>query len=961
MARKWNSLFNILRSLKVKISQMGHWRLQRKKGWSAIALALLTLCLVVGTSPVLSQTSSESSTCQTQMPYEQGDSAETASSLSLAAAARSLETMVGCWERQAREAGQRPEANSYWRNWAIASVNLGRLYAELGQQARACETLTQALGLSIKRRQSDGLWIEVQEPNICENEDLPKPESEDEDPSPQSMWEIIGPLKTQNLLQANSLRILGDVLRTIGQLDNSHAVLQRSRQIIDAQGDSNDDITKAKASVYLSLGNTYRAKGNLERDRRSSPRYDYMPWCFVKREKFEEAETYYQMADAQYQSAIKSTSLSILRTQARLNSLSLILDRQYKTENQQEQIICPKVVTSNPIPSEGEIRAEAQQLLIEMSQYRGLILENLSNGQVALDRRAIVYSQINLAKSLAYLQQLSVDGVPSWDEIEKLIQAAIEISKTLDEHTLSYALGHLGSLYEYCSAVETQCHLSTSEKLQRTSEELQQKAKQKTEEALYLAQPSEAPDIAYQWQWQMGRLLNAQGERERAIAAYQSAVTTLKAARSNLLTVNTDVQFSFRDNIEPVYRELVTLLLKNPNPSDLELVIEQIDALQLAELENFLQCSLAVSRPVDNTISEMRNEITQNTIFIYPIILKNSLEIIYKLPGQPFKQPKHRQSVSLNELSDEPVNYVEITSVIRELQNALGRADGEYDVQQKSQQLYSWLIKPLELDLVSFLDRKATLVFILDGELRNIPMSILYDADKHRYLIKDYAVSVISSRTLFESRNRQKQLKLLLAGISKEQRNIEGKNYSELKAVRTELAAIQTIAQSTSDPLLDEKFVEVELEKKIDSAQFPIVHIATHGNFTSDPEETFILAWGKRIKLRRFEEIIAINNPSISRGIDLLVLSACETAQGDRRAVLGLAGVAARAKVRSIVATLWQVNDERTAAFISKFYEELKKEVTIAEALRNVQVSIIDEGNDSPYFWAPFVLVGNWT
>jgi len=877
------------------------------------------------------------------MPYGQGDSAETASSLSLAAAARSLETMVGCWERQARKAGQRPEANSYWRNWAIASVNLGRLYAELGQQLRACQKLTEALGLSEK---------------VCQDEDLSEG------------WETASSeiLNKKDAVEAQSLRIFGDILRTIGQLDASEKVLIQSLEIAKQL-----PLDQLQAASSLSLGNTFRAKGNLERDRRSSPRYDYMPWCFVKREKFEEAETYYQMADTQYKSAIQSTSLSILRTQARLNYLSLILDRQYKTENQQEQIICPKVVFSDSILSEEEIRVEAQQLLIEMSQYRGLILENLPNGQVAPDRRAAVYSQINLAKSLAYLQQLSVDGVPSWDEIEKMIQAAIEISKTLDEHTLSYTLGHLGSLYEYCSAVGTQCHLSTSEELQR-------KAKQKTEEALYLAQPSEAPDIAYQWQWQMGRLHEAerqaiatelqtrgipkeeitnnsdvQKKREDAIASYEGAIKTLELVRSNLRTINSDVQFSFRDNVEPVYRELVSLLLRRDSSTlNLEKAVEVIDSLQLTELENFLRCDLSQQRIDERAIESIDNS---RTAVIYTIILKDRLEVIFKFPT------KFSASGSFLRHSVE-THFTEIEKTLNSLRKELEKNYLPAEDASFSPEVYNWLIQPNK-DVLE--KRKIdTLVFVLDGLLRNIPMSAL--SDGHRYLIENYAVALAPRLKLSESDPLSEvRLNALILGLSKLRPGfLPHKGFPELPFVEEEIEEIQT--RVSSQDFLNESFVlsstspDSELKEQIKSGSYSVIHFATHGEFSSDPKKTFILDWNGRIDSNALRHILQNREKSNISPIELLVLSACKTADGDNRATLGLAGIALQSGARSTVASLWTVNDESTAKFMGWLYEALSdtsKTRTRAEALRYAQLKLLTE-EKRPRFWAPYVIVGNW-
>ena len=168
-------------------------------------------------------------------------------------------------------------------------------------------------------------------------------------------------------------------------------------------------------------------------------------------------------------------------------------------------------------------------------------------------------------------------------------------------------------------------------------------------------------------------------------------------------------------------------------------------------------------------------------------------------------------------------------------------------------------------------------------------------------------------------------------------------------------------AEVPSTILLNESFTEANLKAKINSFPFPVVHLATHGEFSSKAENTFILAWDERINAKELDSLLRGNTRTI-RPIELLVLSACRTAVGDKRAALGLAGVAVRAGARSTMASLWYVSDEATALLMTKFYEELaKKEVTKAEALRRAQQAVFEDKRFShPYFWAAFVLVGNW-
>nr|MDJ0689574.1 CHAT domain-containing protein [Xenococcaceae cyanobacterium MO_188.B32] len=145
-------------------------------------------------------------------------------------------------------------------------------------------------------------------------------------------------------------------------------------------------------------------------------------------------------------------------------------------------------------------------------------------------------------------------------------------------------------------------------------------------------------------------------------------------------------------------------------------------------------------------------------------------------------------------------------------------------------------------------------------------------------------------------------------------------------------------------------------------SRFPIVHIATHGQFSSTLEQTFLLAWDSRIDINKLDSILQTRNLSQEEAIELLVLSACETAAGDERAALGLAGMAVRAGARSTVATLWAVNDRSTAQLMSKFYQELtKKDITKAEAIRQAQLSLLHTKEyRHPFYWAAYLLLGNW-
>jgi CHAT domain-containing protein len=191
-----------------------------------------------------------------------------------------------------------------------------------------------------------------------------------------------------------------------------------------------------------------------------------------------------------------------------------------------------------------------------------------------------------------------------------------------------------------------------------------------------------------------------------------------------------------------------------------------------------------------------------------------------------------------------------------------------------------------------------------------------------------------------------------------ETEEVEGRKFEPLPNVVGELQQIGSVVPS--ELLLNPQFTEANLQQQINSGAFSTVHIATHGKFSSDPEETFILAHNQLLKSNDLNNLLRINSQSSSSTIELLVLSACETAQGDNRATLGLAGIAVRAGARSTLSTLWQVSDRSTAELMGQFYKELTKpDVAKAEALHQAQLAVFKQYK-APFYWAPYVLVGNW-
>ncbi|MGM3305796.1 CHAT domain-containing protein [Anabaena sp. WFMT] len=566
-----------------------------------------------------------------------------------------------------------------------------------------------------------------------------------------------------------------------------------------------------------------------------------------------------------------------------------------------------------------QIQAQTNQfyLLInngELQKAENIWIQIQANLAKLSANRSTIYARINLAQNLVKLENKK-------NESAKLLATALQQAKSLnDQKAQSYALGYLGKLYE---------------QTQQWSN-----AQQLTEQALQIAQAINAPDVAYQWQWQLGRILKSQGAIKPATDAYQVAFTTLKSLRSDLVAVNTDIQFSFRETVEPVYREYVELLLnsganKEPSQEQLKQARQVIESLQLAELDNFFR-----SACLEGQIVPIEQIQQSQAAVIYPIILKDKLEVILSLPQQGLRHYTAQ------------VSQREVEEVVEQLRFNLEKPYTTPEGKLLSAKVYDWLIRPVQTELSQ--SQVKTLVFILDGSLRNIPMAALYDGKQ--YLLEKYSVALTPGLELLGPRPlEQSRLKTLVAGLTEARHG-----FSSLPNVKEELKAVES--EVPSEVLLNQTFTSAALRKQIDSLPFSVVHLATHGQFSSNADETFVLAWDKPMKVNELKDLLRSREQTRPEPIELLVLSACETAEGDKRAALGLAGIAIQAGARSTLASLWSLDDESGALLIGQFYKELAtKQVTKAEALRLAQLSLLkDPDYRHPVHWASYVLLGNW-
>lgn len=446
-------------------------------------------------------------------------------------------------------------------------------------------------------------------------------------------------------------------------------------------------------------------------------------------------------------------------------------------------------------------------------------------------------------------------------------------------------------------------------------------------------QRNPSADIAYLLFAQKARIEQQLGDNMAAIADYTKAVESLTRIRKDLVNLNSDVQYNFRRGVEPIYRELVSLLLQNDRPtqSQLQQARQVIDSLQLAELDNFFRDACA------DVIPTNIDQIDPRAAVFYPIVLQDRLELIVAIPQQPLF---HTRVAIPRQI---------LRQTIEDIRNSLRLTAFPEERIIPTTKVYNWLIRPVEKLLIKH--QIETLVFVPDDSLRNLPFNILWDGSQ--YLLQKYNLALVPSLQLVSPKPLRKQnLRVIGAGLTEARQG-----FPALPAVSQELNQISQLLPTNT--ILDAQFSSEYLQQKITISPAPIVHLATHGQFSSDVNSTFLLTWNDRINVKKLDQILSTppNNP-----IELLVLSACETAAGDDRANLGIAGVAIRSGARSTIASIWSAFDESTAILMTDFYQELiKPGVSRSQALRHAQIKLLtNPAFARPYYWAPFILLGNW-
>ncbi len=508
---------------------------------------------------------------------------------------------------------------------------------------------------------------------------------------------------------------------------------------------------------------------------------------------------------------------------------------------------------------------------------------------------------------------------------QKALTEAAALAERLSDHrALSFAYGYLGGWYEDNGQPG--------------------KALETTRRAILEAEQVRQGEGLYLWQWQTGRILKKEGRPREAADAYRLAIRTLATIRdevsSGCFTCGPDF---FREKVEPVYFGLAELLFdlseqSGDHAEEAAILLEArrtIEAMKGAELHDYFRDPC-----VDAYMASARSleKVEGTAAVLYVIPLATRLELLLSMPAG-------MKRFTVNVLKDD---YVQEVRAFRKTLEK--RTTREYMVH--SRKLYSWLIAPLDETLVS--GNIETLVFVPDQWLRTVPLAALHNGSD--FLVSRFSVATTQGLTLTDPKPmKQQEIDVLIAGITEP---VQG--YPALRNVSDELDDIGRLYPGRL--LKDRSFVTSELKKELSGLPFSIVHIASHGEFSGDVQKSFLLAWDERLSMDQLEGFIK-SGRFRKVPVELLTLSACQTAAGDDKAALGLAGVAVKAGARSAIATLWSVSDEASYRLIVEFYRQFRgtASLTKAKALRQAQLSLLTTAAyRHPYYWAPFILIGNW-
>jgi CHAT domain-containing protein len=518
----------------------------------------------------------------------------------------------------------------------------------------------------------------------------------------------------------------------------------------------------------------------------------------------------------------------------------------------------------------------------------------------------------------------------------QILQDALQLAQRLSNTRAEvYAIGYLGKLYL---------------KHQRYEE-----AERFTQQAIFL---TNAPEMQYLWQSQLGDLRHAQKDWLGAIAAYQQAVNHLEKLRVARLHGYRTPTGDFSKSTESVYYQFADLSLQiardtgdeTERQNQLKNARKTLELLKAVELENYFQDDCvtklqAQRQQIDDILTEA------DTAVLYPMIFSDRIELLLSFSDNRLEQFSVHQSQK------------KVSEQLKKFRQALkykkkDRHNYYNHVLPAAQTLYDWLMAPIATRLKQ--RHIDTLIIVPDRLLRTIPFAALYDNVKKQFLIEQYTLAVTPGLTLtLAPKKVEPNINLLMAGLSEKRLG-----FSPLPNALKPIEAIENKAicsKISSTSLKNHEFDSQKLTGQMKKIAYNLVYFSTHAQFDRNPKNSFVLTYDRKLYLDDLKELIGLIQFR-EQPIELLMLSGCETALGDQRAALGLAGIAVKTGTLSAVGSLWKVADDSTAELMESFFQQLCDDSTLskAKALQKAQLQLLNKYREYPFYWAPFLLIGNW-
>lgn len=624
------------------------------------------------------------------------------------------------------------------------------------------------------------------------------------------------------------------------------------------------------------------------------------------------------------------------------------------------------------------IRLNLARILIDNEQAK----MQLQAARTAACTAASPYERAGLLLGIAAEAQHKKGG-DEWSAfIFHSLKEALSLSVELGEPGLcSRAAGELGAFYEEKGNLDRALEL--------------------TRQALQFAQGLQAHELLLQLEWQMGRILRAQGHRDQAIASYKRAVFHVQAIRLDIPIQYQDGRSSFRETLAPIYLGLADMLLQQAAQIGADHAVQDllrqardaVEQIKRSEIQDYFRDACIAAR------SRLIESISLNTAVIYPIILPDRLELLVDVAGRLYRKTSFVTKERMER---------EATLLAFRLRNGLS-------CKQRARSVYGWLLAPI----ISILEenRVDTLVFVPDGVLRLLPVAALWDGK--RYLVERYAVAGAPGLSLLEPGALPRDdTKALLAGLSHpgpvvfdlpqnlwhmlsqtevartgglglrgvpvkaeqlrgifqtqsmrrqriSQRQEQGRAVEQVKENLALPGVAKEIERLTKQfggrTLLDREFAFERFWVEFNEQPYSIVHIASHGYFAGAPEQSFIMTYDRILNMNQLESLIKPRQLA-KQPVELITFSACQTAEGDDRSPLGLTGVALKSGARSALGALWPVADTAALELLPAFYTYLlDSRESKAKALQQAQIDLLKTKRfEHPFYWAAFILVGNW-